>query len=191
MQYKKIADRLKELRKALDMSQTDFGRKIGKNYHSVMRWELGRVLPPSNVIVHICESFDVSPDWLKSGKGKMFLNSDPYIAEAETAPYDFQQEKISLQPDSIFMPDGAAAMKAASGSTPPVSKNDIIVYNPACDVDGDGMYLIEDNYGDCYVRFYKKADRLFHSKRPDYPDVDYSQAKVTGKVIKIMREIIF
>jgi len=81
-----LHNRLKELRKKLGLSQTEFGNQIDKNYTTVQRWELGKNDIPSAVISHICHEFNVNPDWLYTGNGDMF-RKDNIVAEHETIRY--------------------------------------------------------------------------------------------------------
>lgn len=183
MQYKdsKISQRLKTLRKELKLSQTDFGKKIGKNYHSVMRWELGRVNPPSNVIDHICDSFGVNKDWLILGEGEMFAEKDTHGVAEDEHLYDASSYKIKIESQMSCV--------AGKGSSPPVLEGDIIYFKAEETDVTDGLYLIEDKYGDTYARW--KKDDMWLSKLEDYPDIPFRNAKIIGKITKIIREIDF
>jgi len=204
MQQNNIADRLKTLRKALKLSQTDFGKKIGKNYHSVMRWEIGRVLPPINVIEYICKVFGVSQRWLVDGEGEMLLSKDNVtIAEKET-PYvaDYQASNIPLYnslddkstKNHIHIPTLTTcsfAIYAPKGSSPPISERDIIFIDACKSPNDNGLYLVTDKYGDTFIRFYNIEKQLWQSKQDGYPDFDNSAVIVHGKVCHIFRDIQF
>jgi len=207
MQHKKISERLKELRKTLKLSQTDFGRKIGKNYHSVMRWELGKVLPPENVIEHIAETFQVDACWLKDGTGSAFEKNDDTFLSERSLPYNADKaigclfyssltsflngSKASEVINMPNIPSGSFAFPSEGKDTPPVTKSDLIICIPAEKASENGLYLINDSYGDNFVRFYSKDESTFFSKRNDYPDADEDKVSVIGKVISLIRQIDF
>lgn len=149
MQQNTISARLKQLRNELRLSQTDFGKKIGKNYHSVMRWELGRVVPPSNVLMHISELFNVNINWLKNGDGEIFYNTNSNnVSDKENVSYVTEQpakfgipffnnplsnHKMNInEPDLyISVPETEEcyfAVKAPENSAAPVLRNDIVFF---------------------------------------------------------------
>lgn len=65
-------NRIREVRKALHMTQADFGAKIGVRGNTVTGYENGQRVPSDAVIVSICREFHVDEHWLRTGDGKMF-----------------------------------------------------------------------------------------------------------------------
>lgn len=63
-------ERIKKLRKVLELNQTDFGNKIGIRQGSVAAYESGARTPIDAVIVSICREFNVNEDWLRTGDGE-------------------------------------------------------------------------------------------------------------------------
>lgn len=68
--------RIRELRKALNLNQTDFGNRIGIKQGSVAGYESGARVPLDSVILSICREFNVSERWLRTGEGEMFNDLD-------------------------------------------------------------------------------------------------------------------
>ena len=68
-----MKDRIKVVRKALGLSQTDFGSKIGVKQGTVAAYESGARVPLDSVIVSICREFNVNEHWLRTGEGEMFV----------------------------------------------------------------------------------------------------------------------
>lgn len=190
MQHNRIPDRLKELRRKLGLSQTEFGRKIGKNYHTVMRWEMGKVTPPSNVLSHIAELHNVSLNWLENGCGEMLPCAN---RTAENQPLIPLLSGADPEPETYITVPGinahCEAIKARADSAPPVICGDTVIYEPCTAPSGSGLYIINDSYGDTVIRWYGAKSGKWLSKRPDYPDLDISSAEIKGKVVKILREI--
>lgn len=75
-------DRIKKIRKELDLTQQDFSAKIGSTQNIVANYETGRRNPSASVINNICKTFNVNEDWLRCGTGEMFveLSEDEEIA---------------------------------------------------------------------------------------------------------------
>lgn len=67
-------DRIKALRKELRLSQAEFGEKIGVSRSVIANIELNRVAPKELLINHICDIFNVNPEWLTDGKDDMFVS---------------------------------------------------------------------------------------------------------------------
>ena len=68
-----MKDRIRALRKALDMTQKEFAEKIGLKRNSVASYEIGKNYPMDTVIKSICREFNVNEDWLRTGEGEMFI----------------------------------------------------------------------------------------------------------------------
>lgn len=76
-------ERLKKLRKTLDLTQQEFADKIGIKRNSLANYETGRNTPIDAIVVSICREFNVNEEWLRTGKGEMFieLSRNEEIAE--------------------------------------------------------------------------------------------------------------
>lgn len=68
-------ERIKELRKTLRLSQSQFAKRLGVTQVTVSTWESGRC--PKFAAPMICQKFNVNPDWLENGRGEMFVKSRP------------------------------------------------------------------------------------------------------------------
>lgn len=60
----KIGDRIKELRKEKNFSQSQLARQIGVSQKAVDYWELGTNEPKASYIVKLAELFELSADFL-------------------------------------------------------------------------------------------------------------------------------
>ena len=79
-----MKDRLKELRKALHLTQQKLADKLGVKQNTIAQYEMGRNEPSDAVIVSICREFGVSEDWLRNGNGDMFI---PITRDEEIASF--------------------------------------------------------------------------------------------------------
>lgn len=73
--------RLRELRKALNLNQTEFGNRIGVKQSTITGYETGNRIPLDSVIISICREFNVNENWLRSGEGEMFLPVEDEVGE--------------------------------------------------------------------------------------------------------------
>ena len=71
-----MKERIKALRKALQLNQTAFGEKIGIKQGTVAGYENGSRQPIDAVISAICREWNVSEEWLRDGVGEMFVSAD-------------------------------------------------------------------------------------------------------------------
>ena len=66
-------ERLKKLRKELDMTQQEFADKLGTARNNIAGYETGKRNPSNAVISLICKTFNVNEEWLRTGEGEMFI----------------------------------------------------------------------------------------------------------------------
>ena len=60
----KIGNKIKELRKSKNLSQTSLGKILGTTQDTISLWELNKSLPDIEMLKEICIEFDVSADFL-------------------------------------------------------------------------------------------------------------------------------
>lgn len=74
-------ERLKKIRKTLDLTQQEFANRIGIARGNIASYEVGKNSISDAVISLICREFCVNEKWLRYGEGDMFNSSDDeYIA---------------------------------------------------------------------------------------------------------------
>ena len=66
-------ERIKILRKSLDLTQQEFAIRIGTVRNNIAGYETGKRSPSEAVISLICRTFNVSETWLRTGEGEMFV----------------------------------------------------------------------------------------------------------------------
>ena len=64
-----MKDRIKKIRKDLNMSQTEFGEAIGVTLAAYSKYETGKVIPDKTTRMLICSKFNVNETWLETGEG--------------------------------------------------------------------------------------------------------------------------
>lgn len=73
--YMEMYQRFKEIRKALNMTQTAFGIEIGKKLRTIQDYETNKRVITESVVILLKEKFNVNIDWLRTGHGSMFLEN--------------------------------------------------------------------------------------------------------------------
>lgn len=71
-----MKDRIKKVRRELDLTQQEFADRLGVKRGTVANYEVGRNEPVDSIISLICREFHVNENWLRYGDGEMF-SSDP------------------------------------------------------------------------------------------------------------------
>lgn len=90
-----MSNRIKAIRKALKLSQREFGEKLGVSRDVISNIEYNRVPPKELLLRHICQLYNVNEHWLKTGEGEMFHDNPKEISKYEEALRIFK----SLRPD--------------------------------------------------------------------------------------------
>lgn len=72
-------DRIKQVRKELNLTLEEFGGRIGFTRSSMSNIETGYRNVTERLILAICREFGVSEDWLRSGVGDMFVEDNDSI----------------------------------------------------------------------------------------------------------------
>lgn len=66
-------ERIKELRKSLNMTLEQFGTSVGVTRSAVGRIEKGERNVTDQMFKSICREFNVNEEWLRTGEGEMFV----------------------------------------------------------------------------------------------------------------------
>lgn len=95
-------ERIKELRKALNLTQQEFADRIHISRGALAVYEIGRNEPIDAVIALICREFDVNEHWLRTGEGDMFIQMSrgdeiaAFVGDILRDDSNFQQKFISV-----------------------------------------------------------------------------------------------
>lgn len=69
-------ERIKELRKTLGLTLEKFGERVGVKKSALSLVENGKNNVSEQLFFSICREFNVNDDWLRTGDGEMFNQSD-------------------------------------------------------------------------------------------------------------------
>lgn len=123
--------RIKQLRRALDLTQEAFGKRIGVKRNTIATYELGRNRPIDSVVSLICREFHVNEEWLRTGEGEMFQpaprDAIDELIEQYRLPHEYRtltEKFIGLRPEQqeaviAYMRDVAVALAAEEAADEP------------------------------------------------------------------------
>ena len=101
-----MKDRIKKLRKSLDMTQQEFAERIGVKRNTIGQYEIGRNEPIDTVINLICREFNVNEEWLRNGEGEMFNPAPSDVLDQladkyklSNAAYIVVEKFVNLRPE--------------------------------------------------------------------------------------------
>jgi len=89
-----VGERIKKLRKALGLTQKEFGERLGVKPNTIGTYEIGRNEPIDAVVSLICREFKVNETWLRTGEGDMFTET-----AKEDQIFSFMGDVMSGEPD--------------------------------------------------------------------------------------------
>lgn len=69
--------RIRAVRKALKLSQKDFGASLGVSRDVIGNIEYARVAPKEHFVALLCHQYKVNRCWLETGGGEMFAKAPP------------------------------------------------------------------------------------------------------------------
>lgn len=98
-------ERIRKLRRELDLTQEKFAERIGIKRNTIATYESGRNEPVDSVVALICREFHVNEEWLRNGTGEMFAQDSEDELQALT-------EKYSLSPADRVLIEKYVSLKA-------------------------------------------------------------------------------
>lgn len=91
-----IGERIKQIRKELNMTQPEFGKPIGITSTSVSKIEKGERNPSEQTIKSICREFNVNHNWLTEGKGEPFLPEPTGLIDELKVQYNLSDTEVEI-----------------------------------------------------------------------------------------------
>lgn len=212
-----IGKRIKQLRKMLDLSQEEFGKKIGKSASAIARYESGSREIDESTLKLIAKEFGVSEEWLKTGEGEMLIEAPAAAAKGnylQVSYYDIyasagegieavESEPKPIQIDKLFAQailgissgNGLFMIQAYGDSMyPTIKPGDYLVgrfweFEPFLLEGSVYVFRIEN---ELFVKRFKRDRKgnklIFKSDNPEYNDIEITEDQQSE--IKIIGRIL-
>lgn len=141
-----MKERIKKIRKELDLTQQKFADKLGVKRNTIAMYEMGKTVPSEQTIKSICREFNVCEEWLHNGTGEMFkaapsdvLDQLAYKYHLSEADYVMVEKFVNMRPEARrilfnYMQEVSAAFTnndtdpytPAYGNTPPMPLDELL-----------------------------------------------------------------
>lgn len=99
--------RLKQIRKALNLTQQEFADRLKIKRNTVATYETGKSNPSDAAVSLICREFNVREEWLRNGTGEMFKAAPSSALDAlaeeyglSNAAYVMVEKFVNLKPEA-------------------------------------------------------------------------------------------
>ncbi|MCP5047066.1 MAG: helix-turn-helix transcriptional regulator [bacterium] len=88
-----LGTRIRQVRKQIGLKQVLFGQRMGVSKSTVINYETGKRIPDAVFLLRLIEEFDIKPQWLLLGVGRMKGKSriDPEPGEEAQWDEEFKQ----------------------------------------------------------------------------------------------------
>lgn len=156
-----IGERVRLIRKQLNLTQEQLAQRLGVGKAALSMIETGKAGLSTRNRNILVQDFNVNPDWIETGKGRMFN------AEPNYTPYTLKTDKsLPLQSVPLYSIEGTAGLVplfAEESTAKPV--NFIHIPNlPKCD---GAIYVV----GDSMYPLLKSGDIILYKQLNDVRDV--------------------
>lgn len=91
-----IGERIRLLRKTLDMTQAEFGAKINLRPTTIGLMENNVRNTTDRTIYDICKNFSVSESWLKNELGDIFVENDSAVLALLQKEYNLPSDQLAV-----------------------------------------------------------------------------------------------
>lgn len=173
---KSIGKRIKELRKYLKLTQREFAERIYSSYRSVQNWETGERFISENNLRLLVDECKVSPLWIKTGVGEMFISdADKNISDIYIPACDILKVPLTLQDSSLF-----AFVSDSDVLAPYVCNGDIVLWKK-CEISqiSEGAFVVVSDNQNLTV------ERLQANNTISDSEAENIKTKVIGLVFHI------
>lgn len=101
------SERVKEIRKTLDLTMEKFGEKLGVGKTAISNIESGNRNLTEQMSKAICREYNVNYDYLMYGEGEMFDDLPQTIVDELCAQYDLNDFDKALVEMYVSLPTGS------------------------------------------------------------------------------------
>jgi len=206
-----IGERIRHLRKALRLTQTEFASRIGITYKMLGLYEKGVYEPSEKVLKLISSTFGVSYNWLKSGQGEIWENREKalleklgYVPVVKRVDAGFPENPANMDvvgwvlvSKESLQKGGKFAVQVQGNSMEPTLHNgDFVIFKPyvgdGTDIPNGKVVVVRNHHGELVVRRLTRVDNAI-VLTPDnlkYPPLQPSaELQIVGLAVEAMKRV--
>lgn len=105
-----INERIKELRKALGINQTEFAGPLGLKQTTIAGYENGARSVSDATILAICREYGASEKWLRTGSGEMFAAIPTTMVSELAKEYDLDAMDQAIIDEYLKLDKGSRSV---------------------------------------------------------------------------------
>ncbi len=202
-----LSNKLKEIRKALGLSQKEMAGKLGISFRTYQNWEYGERTPPAWLIVKLIRDLRVNPEWLFMDKGTIFISEeyekwqeDVLKHSKELRPVDYryipivgyvsagvpkegEEEELGWMLVELTSPADKALIVDGDSMEPTIPRGSVVAIKPVSVWElknGDVVVVRLDGEHALKRVYFDKQKIILRSDNPKYEDivVDPKQAEL-------------
>lgn len=91
-----LNERLKTLRKALNLNQVALGERLNISQAHVSALEKGIKSITDRIVSDYCREFNVNEIWLRTGEGEMFVQSNTFSLDEKAKQHNLTELEINI-----------------------------------------------------------------------------------------------
>lgn len=142
-----INSRLREVRRAKKLNQTDFGQYLSLSQNSLSQIESGTRDVTEKIVKLTCLQFNVSENWLRTGEGSMFAETADDLVSTLCAKYGLDAESQAVLEVFLTLPanqrtqviDFARALVAKADAAAEKNRRKLVQNTIDSETDGQQM----------------------------------------------------
>ena len=111
-----FGERFRQIRKAINLTQEEFGQMLGVSRQTINAYENDRQRPPLDMMEKVCREQGVSPRWLLAGQGDPKVDTSYPPTEESSVPIAVTEEALAPEQLALInyiIEDQARAVKLA------------------------------------------------------------------------------
>ncbi|GGG32623.1 hypothetical protein GCM10007425_29110 [Lysinibacillus alkalisoli] len=97
-------NRIKALRKNLNLNQGEFADKLKLSRSHISSLENGVREITERIVFDICREFNVNEEWLRTGEGEMFVQSNTFSLDEKAKQHNLTELEIDIMRGYMELP---------------------------------------------------------------------------------------
>lgn len=201
-----VGDKIKSLRKAMGLTQTELGERVGVKKNAVSKWECGRVEDiPTSTIKALANLFSVSPSYLIDDEGKSIPSNFSPMPEMKKIPRIGRiacGEPITAEENIEDYDEAPAAWKAdfsllcvGDSMSPKIEDGDVVAIRSQNQVHNGEIAAVRIGDEATLKMVFIHQDYIeLRPVNPAYPSIirrldDLEEVRIEGKAVGLFRNL--